>query len=93
MTEYKGFSIDLIPDNEAVYFHMLMGIIESVEDAYYLSITRTPGSYKIRISLSDPELTNVLVQQLNNLNNAMHLKVDFGKSMKKSNIFFAIPTG
>ncbi len=92
MVEYKDFSIERMPDNEAAYFRMLESVISSVEDAYYLSITKTPDSYKVRISLEDPEYVNSLVSQVNNLNNAMKIIVSWGKSIKAANIFFSIPT-
>lgn len=92
MTQHNNFLISTIPDNEAAYFCQVEAAIQSVDNSYYLSITKTPDSYKIRISLDDISYTNSLISVLNNLNTGMQLKIEWGKSLKKGCIFYSVWT-
>ncbi len=88
-----NFQIEHIPDNDAAYFTMLRGAIDSVDNFYVLDVTKNPNGYSIRISLSTPNMENVLISQLNNLNNSLFLRVEYSKSVKKGNVFFQIRFG
>lgn len=90
VVEYKNFNIATIPDNEAGYFNLLQVAIQSVDDFYYLSISKAPKAYNIRISLTQTGLVDSLISQINNLNNALKLKVEWSKSSKSGNIYFKI---
>lgn len=90
MTTYGNFLLSHIPDNEVAYFTMLEGAISSVDRHYYLSITSTPTAYNIRITLSAPEMVNSLILQLNTMNNALGIHLEYSKSVKKGNIFFKL---
>lgn len=87
---YNNFSLSTIPDNEASYFAMLKGAIASVDHLYYMSVTRAPTAYLIRISLSTENMINSLISQINSLNNALHIHVEYSKSAKKGNLFFKV---
>lgn len=89
-TTYHNFNPEHIPDNEVAYFSLLSGAISSVDDFSYLSITKSPGGYYMRVSLSKPEMTDVLFSQINALNNNLKLRVEYSKSAKKANLFFKI---
>lgn len=88
--KYSNFDIEHAPDNEVVYFSLLSGAVSSVDDFSYMNVTKSPTGYYIRVSMSHPEMTNVLFDQINALNNALHIRVDYSKSAKKANLFFKI---
>ena len=81
-----------IRDNEILYFKILESTIRSTDKFAIIVVDKSTLSYNIRVSLSLQNLVNVTINQINNLNNALGIKVDFGKSLKKTtNIFFKIP--
>lgn len=89
-TEYK-FDKKHILDNEMAYFTMLETAISSVDHFSYIRIDKTPTQYLVRISPTASDYINSIVSQINDLNNSLRLKVDWGKSLKNSsNIFFTL---
>lgn len=88
--DYK-FDTKHILDNEMAYFALLEGVIASVDQHCYIRIDKTPTQYLFRVSPTNVVSINSLISQINNLNNALHLQVDWGKSFKNtSNIFFTL---
>ncbi len=88
--DYK-FDILHTADNEMAYFILLEGTIASVDSHCYVRVDKTPSQYLFRISPTSVVSINSLIAQINNLNNALSLQVDWGKSFKNtSNIFFTL---
>lgn len=81
-----------IQDNEILYFKLLETTINAVDIFAIIRVDKSINSYNIRTSLSKQNLVDVCINQINSLNNAMGIKVEFGKSFKKNtNIFFKLP--
>lgn len=72
------------------YFSLLEGAVSSVDDFATMAITKSPKDYSLRISLTHPEMNDVLFQQINAVNNACHIIVEYSKSVKKGNLYFKI---
>jgi hypothetical protein len=87
---YKNFDKGHIPDNEAHYFDLIQSIIENVDKHSIFVITKNPRSYTFRLSTSI-SIVNPIVKQINIINTAYGLSdVEFSKSMKSGNLFWAI---
>jgi len=80
----KKFFPSVLPDNEAVYFASLKGIIESVDELSSLEIVKTPTSYRFRLAPSLPMYTNLLIEEILKFHNLLGLRLDMGKSIKTS---------
>lgn len=87
----SNFILERLPDNEQVYISLLKGVVSSVDDFSDFHMAKYSDKYLCRITLSDVTLTNSLISQLNDLHNCMGILLDYGKSIKKGNIFFNIP--
>lgn len=78
-------------DNEMAYFALLEAAVASVDQHSYIRIDKTPTQYLFRISPTGLIFINSLIAQINSLNNALSLQVEWGKSFKNSsNIFFTL---
>lgn len=91
--EKTNFSTEHIPDNDAAYFSLLEGIVNSVDQYSTMAITKSPETYHFRISPSSPKLINLLIEQLISMNKCMGIMLNFSKSVKSaSSISFNIST-
>jgi hypothetical protein len=82
---YKGFTRPLL-DNDSLYFQILNGILESVDELASLEVCKMPTTYNFRLIPSMPKYTNTLIQELTKLHNLFHLKLDLSKSIKSSSV-------
>lgn len=88
-----NFSTSHIPDNDAAYFSLLEGMINSVDVNSIMTISRGPSGYYFRIAPSSSKYINLLMDQLVSLNKYMGIMLNFSKSMKSSSsISFNIVT-
>lgn len=76
--------LEILPDNEEVYFSMLYGVIESVDELSSLQITKKGNNYSFRIASSLPKYNDMLLQEILKLHNMFNIKVDLSKSIKSS---------
>jgi hypothetical protein len=85
---------EIIPDNEILYFELLQGLIESVDELCSLEITKLSKAYNFRVAPSTPQYTNLLLEEILKLNNQFHIHLDLSKSIKSSGgtISFEIST-
>lgn len=89
--EKTNFSVNHILDNEAAYFSLLEGAVNSVDQHCTIAVTRTPQGYTFRISPSSPKYINVLIEQLTQLSKFFGIMLNFSKSIKtSSSIQFSI---
>ena len=75
---------EVIPDNDMVYLAHLEGLIDSVDELSSMEITRTPSSYHFRIATSLPKYNNMLIEELLEFHNMLHIKLNMSKSIKTS---------
>lgn len=87
--EYKNFTLNHLPDNEANYFNLLASVVENVDKHSYFVITKNPKDYSFRISTSN-RIIEPLIKQINIYNNSCRIKAEFSKSIKSGNIYFRI---
>lgn len=87
--EYKNFTLNTLPDNEANYFNLLASVVENVDKHSYFVITKNPHDYSFRISTSS-RIIEPLIKQINIFNNSSGITVNFSKSIKSGNVFFKI---
>lgn len=80
----KKFFPSVIPENEAIYFASLQGVIESVDELSSIEITKTPHSYLFRLIPSIPRYTNMIIEELIAFHNLISVRLDMGKSIKTS---------
>lgn len=80
----KKFFPSIMPENEAVYFASLQGVIESVDELASLEIVKTPQSYLFRLIPSLPKYTNLIIEELIKFHNLISIRLDMGKSIKTS---------
>ena len=74
----------ILLDNEELYFAISTAIIESVDELCCLQITKIKNGYNFRIAPSTPEYTNLLLQEILNLNNKFGIHLELGKSIKNN---------
>lgn len=88
-----NFSTQHIPDNEAVYFSLLEGVINSVDEYSTATISKSISGYNFRISPSSPSYINSIIKELVNMNKYFGVMLNFSKSSKSaSSISFNITT-
>lgn len=75
---------EILPDNEEMYFSLLSGVIESVDELCFLQMTRMNNGYHFRIATSLPKYNGMLLQEILKLNNMFGIKLDLSKSIKSS---------
>jgi hypothetical protein len=80
----KKFFPSIMPENEAVYFASLYGVIESVDELSSLEITKTPKAYLFRLIPSLPKYTNLIIEELIKFHNLIGIRLDMGKSIKST---------
>jgi hypothetical protein len=80
----KKFFPIVMPENEAVYFASLHGVIESVDELSSLEITKTPKAYLFRLIPSLPKYTNLIIEELIKFHNLIGIRLDMGKSIKST---------
>lgn len=80
----KKFFPSILPENEAVYFASLRGVIESVDELSSLEVVKTPTNYNFRLIPSLPKYTNALIQELTKFHNLIGVRLNMGKSIKTS---------
>jgi hypothetical protein len=80
----KKFFPSVMPENEAVYFASLHGVVESVDELSSLEITKTPKAYLFRLVPSLPKYTNLIIEELIKFHNLIGIRLDMGKSIKTS---------
>ena len=76
--------LEILPDNEEIYFSYLKGVIESVDELSCLQITKKGNSYTFRIATSLPKYNEMLLQEILKLHNMFNIKVDLSKSIKST---------
>jgi hypothetical protein len=87
----KKFFPKILNDNEAVYFSVINGIIESVDELSSLEIVKVENSYRFRLAPSLPKYLPLLIEELLKFHNLLRIKLDMGKSIKTSStIVFTI---
>jgi hypothetical protein len=87
-----NFDKSHLRDNDSLYFDLLESVIKSVDRFAIIKIDKSIQSFNVRVSINIQNGVNSLISQINSFNNAMGIKVEFGKSFKKNtNIFFKIP--
>ena len=75
---------EIIPDNEQIYFEMLTGVIESVDELSSLQISKGQTHYHFRLAPSLPKYNNLLIEEIIKLHNMFRIQLDFSKSIKTS---------
>jgi len=76
--------LEILPDNEEIYFSHLKGIIESIDEISCLQVTKKGNSYTFRIATSLPKYNELLLQEILKLHNIFGIKVDLSKSIKST---------
>lgn len=84
METVKKFFPSILPENEAIYFASIQGVIESVDELSSLEITKTPTSYLFRLIPSVPKYTNTIIEELIKFHNLIGIRLDMGKSIKST---------
>lgn len=74
--------LDILPENEKLYFAQLQGVIESADELSSMQITQTPYHYNFRIAPSLPKYTNNIILALTQFHNTLGLRLNFSKSIK-----------
>lgn len=88
----KYLDIPIIGDNEIAYFKLLEAVVNSVDELSCMEIRRNPKNYHFRIAPSRPLYLNMIVTELNNLHNLLHIQLEYSKSIKSSSsVAFNIP--
>jgi hypothetical protein len=80
----KKFFPSVMPENEAVYFAAIKGVIESVDELSALEIIKTPKAYLFRLIPSLPKYTNLIIEELIKFHNLIGVRLDMGKSIKST---------
>lgn len=75
---------EILPDNEQLYFDMLKGIIESVDELSSLQISKGETHYHFRLAPSVPKYNNLLIEELIRFHNMFKIRLSFSKSIKTS---------
>lgn len=73
-----------MPDNEATYYNLLTGYLESVDYYACMMVNKSAKKVSFRITPSDPILLMGLLSAVKDLNNQFGIKVAFSKSIKTS---------
>lgn len=76
----------IIPDNEEIFFSMLSGVIDSVDELAILQVSKVPEGYNFRLSPSVPKYNNMLIEELLKFHNMFKIHVDMSKSIKSSGV-------
>jgi len=84
METVKKFFPAVLPENEAVYFASLKGVIESVDELSALEVVKTPKAFNFRLIPSLPKYTNMLIEELIKFHNIIGVRLDMSKSIKTS---------
>ncbi len=79
----QGFT-SIVPDNELAYYRHVQAAIESIDPDSTLLLNKGVANISIRLSPSHPKFINDLISVLNNIHNALSLRVTYSKSMKTS---------
>ena len=79
----KGFS-KVMNDNEAQYFIVLRGVIESVDNLSSMEVRKNPHSYNFRLSPSSSKYTDLLVSELIKFHNMLNIHINLSKSIKST---------
>ena len=86
----KGFK-PIIADNEEIFFSMIVGVTESVDEFAKIQITQVIEGVQFRISSSLPKYTPLLIEEVLKLHNHLGIHLDISKSIKSSSsIVFTI---
>ena len=80
--EVQAKFIEILPENERLYFAQLEGVIESADELSSMQITQTPYHYNFRIAPSLPKYTNNIIHALTQFHNTLGLRLIFSKSIK-----------
>ena len=83
--------IEILSENDNLYFAQLQGVIESVDELASMQITQTPYHYNFRVAPSLPKYTNNIINALTQFHNTLGLRLIFSKSIKTTgSIYFKI---
>lgn len=77
----KGFP-QVMNDNEAQYFIVLRGIIESVDNLSSMEVRKNPHSYNFRLAPSNSKCTDLLISELIKFHNMLNIHINLSKSIK-----------
>lgn len=80
----RKFFPEITLDNEELYLNHLIAVIESCDEYAALEIAKYPESVNFRLIPSLPKYTNLLIQEIIQLNNLFHIHLNMGKSIKSS---------
>lgn len=81
--DFRNFP-DKIPDNDYLYFKLLLAVVESVDEYSSVQIVFTPNGYIFRISPSLIKYCDNLMEEIIKFHKFTRIKVDFSKSIKSS---------
>ena len=84
MQVVNKFFPEILPENEAIYFASLSGLLESVDELASMEITKAPLSYNFRIAPSVPKYTNMIIEELLKFHNLLGIRLEMSKSIKNS---------
>lgn len=76
----------IIPDNDASYFSLLEGVLDSVDNLCQMSVVKGMDSYHFRIIPSDTRLVDNMVAEILRLNNLIGIHLEMSKSIKNMGI-------
>ncbi len=81
----KGFP-EILPDNEEMYFSMVIGAINSVDELSSLQVNNTLKGWQFRLSPSVPKYTTPIIEEILKLHNYLGIHLDISKSIKTSGV-------
>lgn len=85
MEVVRKYFPEVLPDNEEVYFQLVIGLIESVDELSVLQITKLKDRYSFRLSPSLPQYNELLLKEILKLHNLYNIHLDISKSIKTLN--------
>jgi len=74
----------IIPDNDAAYFSLLRGVIDSVDPYSQMLITKGTSAYHFRLVPSNTMLIDNIVKEITQLSSLMGIQLELSKSIKSS---------
>jgi len=90
MTERIGFN-SILEDNEEHYYTLLEATINSVDEWASITIIKAPRSVSVRISPSEIQHSQPMLQEILTFHNLLKIKVNLSKSINtSSNIQYSI---
>lgn len=78
------FFDSIIPDNDIIYFNMLFGVIESIDELSSLEVRKLSKCYHFRIAPSTPEYAQPLLKEILTFHNMLGIRLDLSKSIRTS---------